>query len=268
MIRFYDSTVGCVEYDLLCRSELLSCFLAGHLDEIVCVYEGSDAENFVGIITYYSLLYALSLDGAILKEYVLLDQDIWRNAREIFRKRKRGIREMIPLSVLNKDYQLVCFAYQDEDANREIRMLRELRETLGVLQFTDVFPEYKCVRIHEFNELAYFFAEYLRAQNIQVQVDGAMWQDFFASGKYQGPEYECLNIYAEGTWEKKSNLKENLLRSASVEFECIDKIYEINIKNDLIKNTAGGGGQRIIQTSAGRGRGYTLRNRYEGAGCI
>lgn len=240
MIRFYDTDVGCVEYNLLNRSKLLSYFLSGHVDEIVCVYDGSDEENYVGIITYYSLLYALSLEAAILKEYVLLDQDIWRNAREIFRKRGRGLREVMPLPVLDKDYQLICFAYQDEDANREIRMLRELREAQGVLQFPDVFPEYKCVKIHEFNELAFFFAEYLRDQNIPVQVGGAMWQEFFANEECKMPEYECLNIYAEGTWERKRSLKENLLRSVSVEFECIDKIYEANIKSNLIKDVSDG----------------------------
>lgn len=236
MIRFCDSDVGCVEYDLLNRSQLISYFLSGHLDEIVCVYDGSSGENFVGIITYYSLLRALSIDGAILKEYVILDQDIWQNARKIFKKRRRNIREIIPLPVLDKDYNLICFAYQDMDANREIRMLRELKEAQGVLQFSDVYPEYKCVKIQGFNELAYYFADYLRDQNVQVQLDGTMWQGFFANEECQVAEYECLNIYAEGTWEKTRNWKENLLRSVSVEFECVDKIYETNIKNNLIKD--------------------------------
>lgn len=251
MIRFCDSDVACVEYGVLDRGELLSYFLSGHTDEIVCVYKNLDSEEFVGIITYYSLLYAISLDGALLRDYVIFDQDIWRNAREIFKRTRRSVKDALPLPVLNKDYQLVCFAYEDKDANREIRMLRELKETKGLLQFSDVFSEFMCVKIHEFNELAYFFAEYLREQEIQVQVDGAMWQVFFTNGEYademcQIPEYECLNIYAEGTWEKKCNWKENLLRSVSVEFECIDKIYEANIKNNLIANISDGGFGRLL----------------------
>ncbi len=251
MIRFCDGDVGCVEYGLLSRSELLSYFLSGHLDEIVCVYDGSEAENFVGIITYYSLLCALSIDGAIIKEYVILDQDVWQNAREIFKKKGHNVREIIPLPVLNKNNQLICFAYQDDDANREIRMLRELKETRKVLQFPDVFPEFKCVKIHGFNELAYFFAEYLRDQNIQVIVDGELWWDFFTAEEWQVPEYECLNIYAEGTWIKTRNWKENLLRSVSVEFECIDKIYEANIKNNLIKNVSEGGYHELFKRLRG-----------------
>lgn len=237
MIRFCDGDVGCAEYDLLSRKELLSYFLAGHLDEIVSVYDSSNM--YVGIVTYYSLLYSISIDAAICREYVLLDDDVWMNAREIFKTKSHDVHKLTLLPVLDKDYQLICFAYQDEDANREIRMLRELLETEGVLQFTDVFPNYQCVKIHEFNELAFLFAEYVRKQNIMVHVKGAMWQGFFESAECQAPEYECLNIYAEGTWEKTHNWKENLLRSVSVEFECIDKVYEANIENNLIKDAAG-----------------------------
>lgn len=236
MIRFCDSEVGCAEYSLLNRSQLLSYFLSGHLSEIVCVYDRSVTEDFVGVITYQSLLCAVSINAAIVRDYVILDQDIWRNARAIFKKRDRDIRNTLPLPILDQNYQLICFAYQDEDANREIRMLRELEETQGVLQFADVFPEYKCVKIYGFNELAYFFAKYLRDQSIQVQVNGTMWQDFFNDEECFVPEYECLNLYAEGTWEKPCAWKENLLRSVSVEFDCIDKIYEANIERNLTRN--------------------------------
>ena len=241
MIRFCDSDVGVVEYGTLGRSKILSYFLSGHIEEIVCVYNDPEAEEFIGIITYDSLLYAVSVDAAILKEYVILDQDVWRNAREIFKKRGRNNRKTIPLPVLDKDYNLICFAYQDMDANREIRMLRELKEAAGrVLRFSDVFPEYKCVKIFGFNELAYFFADYLKEQNIPVHLDNVMWQAFFSNEECQYPEYECLNIYAEGTWEKSNNWKESLLRSVSVEFECIDKIYEANIKSNYIGNASEG----------------------------
>lgn len=240
MIRFCDSDVGFVEYGTLSRSEILSYFLSGHIEEIVCVYNDSEAEEFIGIITYDSLLHALSIDAAILKEYVILDQDVWKNVREIFNKGGRNHRRVIPLPVLDIDHNLICFAYEDMDANREIRMLRELKEARGALQFSDIFPEYKCVKIYGFNELAYFFVDYLKDQNVQVRLDSEMWQGFFVDEECQYPEYECMSIYAEGTWEKTRNWKENLLRSASVEFECVDKIYEANIKNNYIGNASEG----------------------------
>ena len=48
-----------------------------------------------------------------------------------------------------------------------------------------------------------------------------------------------MKIYAEGTWEKPANWEENLLRTVSVEFECIDKIYEENIRRGYIQDTSG-----------------------------
>lgn len=105
---------------------------------------------------------------------------------------------MTGFSVLDEEYRLICFAYEDVDANREIRMLRELSEHSEALQFSDLYPEYQCVRIYEFNELAYFFAKYLESQNISVQVQGEMWRNFFAGKECEVPEYACLTVYAEG----------------------------------------------------------------------
>lgn len=247
MIRFCDSNVGRIEYNLLDRNTLFSYFRMGNKNEIVCVYSDTKAENLIGIITYDSLMNALSIDSAIIKEYLILDQDIWQNARNIFKRRCYDNRGTIPLPVLDMDHQLICFAYQDKDANREIRMMRELKEAKGALQFVDVFPEYKCVKLHGFNELAYFFAEYLKDQRIPVQVYGNMWENFFPKEEVQVLEYECLHIYAEGTWERPRNWNENRLRSVSVEFECIDKIYEENIKKNYIKNNSGEGDQRLFE---------------------
>ena len=151
-----------------------------------------------------------------------MDKDIWKNARTYIKKHDGITGGLLP--VLDKEYHLICFAYEDRDANREIRMLRELSDLSGAVQFSDIYSQYKCVKIYEFNELAYFCAEYLRSQNIAVK------------SVCEVPEYECLTVYAEGVQEKSINWKENLLRSVSVEFEFIDKVYEANISKGIIKN--------------------------------
>lgn len=239
MIRFCDREVGCVEFDSINRSELLSYFLAGHIEDIIMVFDSFDSMEYIGKITYHSLLYAININSAIQSEYVILNQDMWKSARKIFDEdgEKRGIDRLLP--VLNDEYQLICFAYEDNDANREVRMLRELSEQPEALQFLDLYPECQCVKIHGFNELAYLFAMYLRSINIPVQVDGIMWHKFLNSDECDAPDYACMMIYAEGVVEKKQSLLENNLRSVSVEFECIDYIYELNIKKGLIKNTNG-----------------------------
>lgn len=118
------------------------------------------------MITYYSLLRNVSTNNAISRKYVTLDENIWKNIRHLFNDSNTEGYELIP--IVDTKGQLISFAYEDADANREIRMLRELMETSGALQFQDIYPEYQCVKIYEFNELAFFFAKYLKSQGIFV----------------------------------------------------------------------------------------------------
>lgn len=103
-----------------------------------------------------------------------MDGNNWKNVREYCKRHLRSGREYL-IPVLDGNDQLFCFAYEDLEANREIRMLRELSETSNALQFADLYPDCECVRIHGFNELAYFFAKYLESQRIMVEVSDGMW---------------------------------------------------------------------------------------------
>ncbi len=174
-------------------------------------------------------------ESTILDNYVVMNKAMWKNARYIFSHHKFIAHEHVLLPVLDHAGQLICYAYEDADADREIRMLRELISNPAALQFTDVFPEYSCVKIYDFNELAYFFYKYLEFVGIRVEVVGIWWHFFFGK-KCHVSDYECLTIYAEGTVPKKKNWVENLLRSVSAEFECIDIIYESNLKEGIIKD--------------------------------
>jgi len=236
MIRFCDKDVNCVLYENLNREELLAYLFPQHIDETIYIFNKEGA--YRGRIGYYSLVESIEIDDAISKEYVILNSEIWGNARNYFESHCSRIRgeENLLLPVLSMDKQLVWFAYQDANANREIRMLRELLNTQNALQFSDIYSEYQCVKIYEFNELAFLFAKYLECQKVAVQVVGIMWEGFFTGNENQAPDYNCLQIYAEGVGKKRRNWRENLLRSVSVEFECIDKIYETNIKNGSISD--------------------------------
>lgn len=179
MVRFCDREIKNVEYDSLNKEEMLSYFLSGHIDEIILVYDSFDTMRYMGNITYRSFSLASDINSAIQKEYLILNHDIWEKARDYFAGvNKKNVKNYI-VPVVNEEFQVICFAYEDDDANREIRMLRELSEHREALQFADVYPEYKCVRIYGFNELSYFFAKYLKSQKIPVQVQGSgMWQVF------------------------------------------------------------------------------------------
>ncbi len=242
MIRFCDAeihSVICDDFDVKQRVSIWEYFHDGHEDEIVYLFDRNG--KYIGRITYDSLTQSKNPVDSILRERVVLDTDIWENARHFFRyyKDEKGLGKHVLLPVVDQNGELVSFAYDDPDGNREIRMLRELSEIAGTLQFADIYPEYKHVKIYGFNELAFFFAKYLESQNIGIQVLDPLWEGLIERAECQVPEYECLTVYAEGIGEKKQNWRENLLKGVSVEFEYIDEIYERNIECGTIKNAWG-----------------------------
>lgn len=237
MIRFCDNEVCCILYNELERNKILKYFFQGHMDEIICV---TDSEGrFKGKISYYSLINTDNVFQAVMEDYVVMNKDIWKKARFYFMNCKRKLNEYVLLPVTDENRRLLCFAYEDMDANRELRMLKELTENSCALQFNDLYPQYQGVKIYEFNELAYFFAKYLKQQNILVQVFGDMWKSMFEETSCFDLGVECLKIYAEGINPKKADWINNLLESVSGEFECIDTIYEENIKNGIFKDAIG-----------------------------
>lgn len=238
MIRFCDKEVCCVLYDDLDREELLSWFFRGNMDEVVCVLNQDG--TYRGRITYYSLINCDKAAEAVSYDCVELNEMIWENARKFFSGYVCRLHEYVMLPVVDREGNLVSFAYEDGEANREIRMIRELEERHGALSFADIYPQYACVKISGCNELAVLFAEYLRKHGIAVKTEGELWENFIQSDQQEWPDYQCLTIYAEGVEGNKSkNWVENLLRSVSPEFECVDCIYEANIKKGFVVNAIG-----------------------------
>lgn len=235
MIRFCEKEVKSVSYKNINREIILSFFIDDHLDETICVVDING--NFKGTITYNSLIKSEDVYDAIIEDYVILNDDIWENAKQYFLQYKYIENAQFLLPVLNDMGVLLCFAYDDEGANREVRMLRELSNSLDALQFSDVYPEIKCVRIYGFNELAFLFSSYLSKSGVYVEIYDSICANFLCEEPKRVPDYECMAVYAEGIEGRQNNWREKLLKSVFVEFECIDIIYEKNIKQGIIKDT-------------------------------
>lgn len=183
-------------------------------------------------------------DIAIYDRSLLMDGDIWQNCRSFLQgsdQKKDHVIDLIP--VKDAEGELTAYGFQDHEANRELRMLRELRKNAQALQFVDIFPEYQEVIIWGCNELAFFFAEYLKEQGIAVSVIGQYW-NCFGYGTCERTDSVCggtvLVVYAEGIPLQNHSLYEIVRRSASPEFECIDRIYEANVLAGRIRDTIGG----------------------------
>lgn len=120
-----------------------------------------------------------NVDIAMVSEYLTLGENLWNDGKE-YLKGSFGYDtadvQMIPVN--NKNHEFICYAYQDNEANRELRMLKELRGNKDALQFIDIFPEYKEVVIYGCNELAVSFAGYLQGLGVAVSIVGKYWNFF------------------------------------------------------------------------------------------
>lgn len=168
-------------------------------------------------------------------EFLILDETIWKKGREYFIKNRST--DYVP--VLTREGEFAGFAWQDHEANRELRMLRELEECDEAISFGDLYSDYKSVTIHGCNELAWYFAKYLVQRGITVNVDGNVWDSLGMGIKKKVSACQNYEIWAEGVCQKCKDWREERLRSSSVEFECVNEIYEANIKAGKIKDADG-----------------------------
>ncbi len=182
---------------------------------------------------------SIHLNIEIASESIIFGENVWNDGKKYFRNYLcHDAAEVQMLPVENEDHETICYAWQDNEANRELRMLRELDENKEVLQFGEVFHGIREVVVCGCNELAYYFVKYLERQHIAVTVTGKYWEYF----GYENDINVDLNggdkliIYAERTIPQTSDLYQTLIRSASSEFECIDKIYEENVQAGKIKD--------------------------------
>lgn len=233
MLRFLDCEIYCFELHSLKRNELDAYFANGHQKDMVCVLDGG---TYVGNITYKSLKENVDICKCLHEDGLILNEEIWLKSKKIFTQNPRT--EIVP--VLNKKLQPICFAWQDKEANRELRMLHELEMLQDAKTFCDLYPDYDSVTIHGCNELAYYFAKYLLDIGLFVNLDGNFWGELnLCESNGASLLHPGFEIWAEGVHQKSSNWKQERLRSASVEFECINEIYEANIKAGKITDAEG-----------------------------
>lgn len=173
--------------------------------------------------------------SGMCRDFLVLDEMIWQKGREYFIRHK-GI-ETIP--IYDKQHKIFGYAWQDQEADREIRMLRELDACDNMIDFKTLYPKYTGVTIHGCNELAWYMAKYLLEGGMFVNVEGELWRELGIWEEYDIPVYENYDIYAEGIHQRSSDWKKERLRSVSVEFECINEIYEENIKAGMISDADG-----------------------------
>lgn len=116
---------------------------------------------------------------AIALEHITLGENVWKDGKEYFHSIPGyDTAEMWLLPVEKQEHKVCCYAYCDNEADRELRMLKELRANREALQFPDVFPQYEEVVLYGCNELAVSFARYLEWLGVTVYMIGNYWDSF------------------------------------------------------------------------------------------
>lgn len=178
----------------------------------------------------------------IAEQHLVFDEKIWQTGKAYYKS--IGYHDYTKLQfipVVDICGDLICYGYQDGEANRELRMLKELIQNRDVLQFGDIYSDIREVIVCGCNELAYFFVKYLEAIHIPTVVVGRYWKYFgYTVSDIDFDDSNKMIIYAEHIMESTENLFERIFRSASPQFECIDKIYEANVLAGNIKDVIGG----------------------------
>lgn len=230
MIRFCNKELHCITKEELDEEKINEYFLGGHKNEqIYILNEGA----FWGCVSYNSFTKKHN-GNYVIKECLTMDENIWTNGRNLFKKYAMQEVENILIPVVDEYRQLICFAWQDNEANRQLRMLDELTEVENLLNFRDIYCDYKLVTIYGCNELAFYFAKYLVNCGVDINVSGKLWKYFGLQEKPERLDYRKFEIYSEGVDIKKDAVE--TYKSISVEFECIDHIYEENICRGMIKD--------------------------------
>ena len=91
-----------------------------------------------------------------IEQGLQFNKGMWQRARDCFRQDicyDPVVMPMVP--VLDDQQRLIGYGWQDAEADRELRMLRELDETKDAVRFCDVFPDIREVIVYGCNELAY-----------------------------------------------------------------------------------------------------------------
>lgn len=198
------------------------------------------------MIRFYDNALKISEDVVMAAEHIMFGKEVWHDGKEYFKQNicfDPAVIRLLPVE--NEEHKIIGYAYQDREANREFRMLKELDRKLDrneeALQFRDVFPDIHNVIVYGCNELAYFFVTYLKKQQINVSVLGKYWDLFgYENNRITGFEDKgMMVVYAENIQPRTDSLFQNVIRSASPGFECIDQIYEANVLEGKITDAEG-----------------------------
>ena len=99
------------------------------------------------------------------------DNQIWQNGRDYFKQNiyNDNVKQpMIP--IVYAFGKTVCYGWQDHEANRKLRMLKELEKNQKARQFNDLYSDVRKVIMYGCSKRAFRFVKYLDSLRLSVSV--------------------------------------------------------------------------------------------------
>ena len=169
-----DAEVYVVENaERLKRNYVLSFFMNDHTDDYLLLYD--ENANYIGIITYKSLLSSIDLEGAIIKDKLFVEEDdFWGKAHNLL-ENEEG-RECVP--VFNRSMELLYLAKYDVELTEAWRQLCELKDYFDNKMWINFEHYEKQVHIKGLNDVFWELRKWLILLGVEVSVEGEQWKQF------------------------------------------------------------------------------------------
>jgi cytidyltransferase-like protein len=202
---------------------LLQFFLKKEYRDSMVLLNDQDG-SFLGTVTYKSVLSNENYDDCIQKNKVVIDQNIFLQARKCLE-----VQPEVP--VFNKQGDLVYFCYDDKRGMFDTwyENILEYFDNNDGLFIENVYDTIQAVHFYDLNEWAYRIYKILNKRNVVTYVTGQKWEEIFQidqSTSIDYPEYNVMSIYSEGSPYFKNKGKSPI--SPCTIFYFIEKIAMAN----------------------------------------
>lgn len=170
-VRLCDGVVYNILYECMDQDFVRSFFLGEHRNAILALYDVKD--KYLGCITYNSFLKNQYAYDSVVKEKLLVSEDMFKKAQDIL----DGNRDLwIP--VFNDNMEMLYFARYEYSLQKAWKQLSELRSHVSSVQWKRFRESGRHFHIVGMNDVLYFFRTWLLQVGATVSVEGEQWNIF------------------------------------------------------------------------------------------
>lgn len=228
MICLYDGNVYTItpeDLQTLDSDEMFQFFRDGHEEDIFAIYNAN--KQYIGAITYDSLLSGLDLFGAITDEKLVLNERFWDQAQVLLKGKNQKV-----IPVFNQNMEMLYLARYKGELEQAWKKLRVLNTIDTQISAFWVSSHYfgKNFHITGCNIVLYYFREWLLCQGINVSVSGEQWKLF---GIQEESYCDSETVLVDEECKEIEYLHDEYIYKLRAERAKIEKIFTKEFVGDL-----------------------------------